>query len=82
MCKMLEFYIKKKNVYSIRFLFRKKKKTWTGTISGTLSHNTPDFFLSGQELFYESGWWKLAHNLTPKQYFDLCIQTNFQYLLY
>lgn len=54
------------------FIFRKKRKTWTGTISGTLSHNTPDLFLSGQELFHEAGWWKLSHNITPKEYFDLC----------
>lgn len=50
----------------------KKKKKWTGTISGTLSHNNPVMFTSGFHLFNESGWWKLTHNYTPKQYMDFC----------
>ncbi|KAG8223989.1 hypothetical protein J437_LFUL012092, partial [Ladona fulva] len=45
----------------------KKKKTWIGTVSGTLSHYSPHFFLSGQKILNESGWWKLSHSLTPAE---------------
>lgn len=41
-------------------------------MSGALSHNSPEFFQSGQELFQESGWWKLTYNQTPKFYMKLC----------
>lgn len=29
-------------------------------------------FTSGYQLFKETGWWKLTHNYTPKQYMDFC----------
>ncbi|XP_037816829.1 cysteine-rich protein 2-binding protein [Lucilia sericata] len=50
----------------------KRRKKWTGSISGALSHNSPKYFTSGQELFDETGWWKLTHaNKTPKDIFNL-----------
>ncbi|XP_013114167.2 cysteine-rich protein 2-binding protein [Stomoxys calcitrans] len=50
----------------------KRRKKWTGSISGALSHNSPQYFTSGQELFEETGWWKLTHdNKTPKYIFNL-----------
>ncbi|KAM7354518.1 ada2a-containing complex component 2 isoform 2-T2 [Cochliomyia hominivorax] len=50
----------------------KRRKKWTGSISGALSHNSPKYFTSGQELFDETGWWKLTHaNKTPKYIFNL-----------
>lgn len=50
----------------------KKKKKWTGTISGTLSHNSPVMFTAGHNSFKDTGWWKLTHDYTPKQYMDFC----------
>ncbi|KAI9584007.1 cysteine-rich protein 2-binding protein [Glossina fuscipes] len=55
----------------------KKRKNWIGSVSGTLSHNSPRFFTSGQELFKENGWWKLTHaNKSPKDihklYEEIC----------
>lgn len=50
----------------------KKKNKWIGTISGTLSHNTPAMFSSGFNVFNEAGWWKLAQNLNLKQYMEFC----------
>ncbi|XP_067623880.1 cysteine-rich protein 2-binding protein [Eurosta solidaginis] len=45
----------------------RRRKNWFGSISGNLSHYSPDFFLSGQEAIQKSGWWRLTHtNLTPK----------------
>lgn len=49
----------------------KRRKKWIGSVSGALSHNSPEFFQSGQELFQESGWWKLTYNQTPKFYSKL-----------
>ncbi|XP_037048827.1 cysteine-rich protein 2-binding protein [Bradysia coprophila] len=49
----------------------KRKKKWTGTISGALSHNTPILFTSGLETFQDSGWWKLTYNQSPKRYMEL-----------
>ncbi|XP_055917414.1 cysteine-rich protein 2-binding protein [Eupeodes corollae] len=49
----------------------KRRKKWIGSVSGALSHNSPEFFQSGQELFQESGWWKLTYNQTPKFYMKL-----------
>lgn len=55
------------------FFNRKRRKKWTGSISGALSHNSPKYFTSGQELFDETGWWKLTHaNKTPKYIFNMC----------
>ncbi|XP_014469775.1 PREDICTED: cysteine-rich protein 2-binding protein isoform X2 [Dinoponera quadriceps] len=44
----------------------KKKKNWTGTISGTLSHYGGIFFKSGTIELKESGWWKLMHTDPPE----------------
>ncbi|XP_075152871.1 ada2a-containing complex component 2 [Haematobia irritans] len=50
----------------------KRRKKWTGSISGALSHNSPQYFTSGQEIFEETGWWKLTHdNKTPKEIFSI-----------
>uniref|UniRef100_A0A1A9UMT0 N-acetyltransferase domain-containing protein n=1 Tax=Glossina austeni TaxID=7395 RepID=A0A1A9UMT0_GLOAU len=50
----------------------KKRKNWIGSVSGTLSHNSPRFFTSGQELFKENGWWKLTYaNKSPKDIYKL-----------
>lgn len=62
-------FIEKNWVYLIGGMVKKKKK-WIGTISGTLSHNTPVMFVSGFNVFNEQGWWKLAHNMNPKQYME------------
>lgn len=40
-------------------------------MSGVLSHHSPTLFASGYEIFSESGWWKLTHNMKPRQYYDL-----------
>ena len=53
--------------------FSRRRKKWLGSVSGALSHNSPEFFLSGQEVFNETGWWKLTHsNKTPKEIYTLC----------
>ncbi|XP_069672188.1 cysteine-rich protein 2-binding protein [Periplaneta americana] len=44
----------------------RKKRSWMGTVSGTLSHYSPTYFRSGSEELRESGWWKLALNIAPK----------------
>ncbi|XP_022230626.2 cysteine-rich protein 2-binding protein [Drosophila obscura] len=45
----------------------RRRKKWTGSVSGTLSHNSPKYFMSGMEQFNETGWWKLAKpNQTPR----------------
>ncbi|XP_014096924.2 cysteine-rich protein 2-binding protein [Bactrocera oleae] len=45
----------------------RRRKNWFGSISGNLSHYSPEFFLSGQETIQKSGWWRLAQsNLTPQ----------------
>ncbi|XP_012160091.1 cysteine-rich protein 2-binding protein isoform X2 [Ceratitis capitata] len=45
----------------------RRRKNWFGSISGNLSHYSPEFFLSGQETIQKSGWWRLAQpHLTPK----------------
>ncbi|XP_011178675.2 cysteine-rich protein 2-binding protein [Zeugodacus cucurbitae] len=45
----------------------RRRKNWFGSISGNLSHYSPEFFLSGQETIQKSGWWRLAQSgLTPK----------------
>lgn len=62
-------FIEKNWAYLIGSTIKKKKK-WIGTISGTLSHNTPVMFLSGFNVFSEQGWWKLTHNMNPKQYME------------
>lgn len=49
----------------------KRRKKWIGSVTGTLSHNSPEFFQSGQELFHETGWWKLTYNQSPKFYSKL-----------
>ncbi|XP_005191966.1 cysteine-rich protein 2-binding protein [Musca domestica] len=50
----------------------KRRKKWTGSISGALSHNSPKYFTSGQTLFEETGWWKLTlDNKTPKYIFSI-----------
>ncbi|KAF5303333.1 hypothetical protein FQA39_LY10072 [Lamprigera yunnana] len=44
----------------------KRKKQWTGTVSGTLSHYSPHYFKSGTSIFNEQGWWTLTYpKLTP-----------------
>ncbi|KOX70978.1 Cysteine-rich protein 2-binding protein [Melipona quadrifasciata] len=44
----------------------KRKKNWTGTISGTLSHYSGIFFKSGTTELEESGWWRLINNDPPE----------------
>ncbi|EFN82271.1 cysteine-rich protein 2-binding protein [Harpegnathos saltator] len=44
----------------------KKRKNWTGTISGTLSHYGGIFFKSGTVELDEAGWWKLLDNDPPE----------------
>ncbi|KAJ9597863.1 hypothetical protein L9F63_011286 [Diploptera punctata] len=44
----------------------RKKKSWMGTVSGTLSHYSPTYFRSGSEELRETGWWKLAVMMTPQ----------------
>lgn len=46
-------------------VFRKKRKTWLGTISGTLSHWSGDIFRSGLNVLKESGWWALVDERLP-----------------
>jgi hypothetical protein len=46
-------------------------------VSGTLSHYSSTYFLSGSAELGESGWWKLAANLEPEllmqqREFSLC----------
>ncbi|KAF2884371.1 hypothetical protein ILUMI_21820 [Ignelater luminosus] len=57
-------------------LFRKdfkRKKKWTGTVSGTLSHYSPQFFKSGTAIFNEQGWWTLTYpTLSP----NIIVQLN------
>ncbi|KAJ8957659.1 hypothetical protein NQ318_017551 [Aromia moschata] len=44
----------------------KKKKKWTGTIAGTLSHFGSYIFLSGISTFNEPAWWTLMYpKLSP-----------------
>ncbi|XP_018574552.1 cysteine-rich protein 2-binding protein isoform X2 [Anoplophora glabripennis] len=44
----------------------KKKKKWTGTIAGTLSHFSSYIFLSGTSTFNEPAWWTLMYpKLSP-----------------
>ena len=43
----------------------KKRKTWLGTISGTMSHWSGVIFRSGLSTLKESGWWKLMKDLPP-----------------
>ncbi|KMY90841.1 cysteine-rich protein 2-binding protein [Drosophila simulans] len=38
----------------------RRRKQWTGSVSGALSHNSPEYFQSGLDVFQENGWWKLA----------------------
>ncbi|XP_046392882.1 cysteine-rich protein 2-binding protein [Ischnura elegans] len=45
----------------------KKRKTWIGTVSGTLSQYSPQYFLSGKNILNEAGWWKLAHPYSPAE---------------
>ncbi|XP_070133199.1 cysteine-rich protein 2-binding protein isoform X2 [Drosophila bipectinata] len=42
----------------------RRKKQWTGTVSGALSHNNPEYFQSGLDVFKDHGWWKLAKPFT------------------
>ncbi len=44
---------------------RKKRKTWLGTISGTLSHWSGDIFKNGCRELSEPGWWALISNRLP-----------------
>ncbi|XP_017067894.2 LOW QUALITY PROTEIN: cysteine-rich protein 2-binding protein [Drosophila eugracilis] len=45
----------------------RRRKQWTGSVSGALSHNSPEYFQSGLEVFQEHGWWKLANPFqTPR----------------
>ncbi|XP_066587744.1 cysteine-rich protein 2-binding protein [Prorops nasuta] len=51
------------------YLFKKtvkRKKNWIGTISGTLSHYSGIFFMSGTMELGESGWWRLIDNDPPE----------------
>ena len=51
----------------------KKRKTWLGTLSQTLTQN-PHIFVSGFSDLNESGWWKLkCFQTSPK---DLIIQND------
>ena len=44
----------------------KKRKTWLGTISGTMSHWSGFIFRSGLTSLKESGWWKLISDEPPR----------------
>ena len=44
----------------------KKRKTWLGTISGTMSHWSGVIFRSGLATLKESGWWKLISEEQPR----------------
>ncbi|KAJ8674193.1 hypothetical protein QAD02_005455 [Eretmocerus hayati] len=44
----------------------KRKKNWTGTISGTLSHCSGSVFKSGTAELGDQGWWKLVNNGPPE----------------
>ena len=44
----------------------KKRKTWLGTISGTMSHWSGVIFRSGLVTLKESGWWKLISEEQPR----------------
>ncbi|KAH8273653.1 hypothetical protein KR018_007286 [Drosophila ironensis] len=45
----------------------RRRKQWTGSVSGALSHNSPEYFQSGLDVFQENGWWKLAKQFqTPR----------------
>ena len=58
----LPFFIRSLRSFSF---FRKKRKTWLGTISGTMSHWSGVIFRSGLSTLKESGWWKLMKDLPP-----------------
>ncbi|XP_030383889.1 cysteine-rich protein 2-binding protein [Scaptodrosophila lebanonensis] len=45
----------------------RRRKQWAGSVSGTLSHNSPEYFQSGVDVFQEHGWWKLAKDQTPRK---------------
>lgn len=49
----------------------RRGKKWTGTVSGTLSCNSPAMFQSGLDVIHEAGWWKLTHSYSPKKYMEL-----------
>ncbi|XP_068140425.1 LOW QUALITY PROTEIN: cysteine-rich protein 2-binding protein [Drosophila tropicalis] len=45
----------------------RRRKQWSGSVSGALSHNSPEYFQSGLDLFQEHGWWKLSKRYqTPR----------------
>ncbi|EDW11540.2 uncharacterized protein Dmoj_GI17195 [Drosophila mojavensis] len=45
----------------------RRRKQWAGSVSGALSHNSPEYFQSGVSVCLEHGWWRLAKpNLTPR----------------
>ena len=48
----------------------KKRKTWLGTISGTMSHWSGVIFRSGLVTLKESGWWKLISEEQPRDLLD------------
>ncbi|XP_045474134.1 cysteine-rich protein 2-binding protein isoform X2 [Harmonia axyridis] len=39
----------------------KKKKSWTGTVAGTISHFSKYFFLSGTSVIKQQAWWTLKY---------------------
>ncbi|XP_049828609.1 cysteine-rich protein 2-binding protein-like isoform X1 [Schistocerca gregaria] len=51
-----------------------RKKNWYGTVSGTLSHFSPEFFSSGSEELKEPGWWRLTHSLEPYFIMDIYLR--------
>ena len=53
------------SLYCFFLLHRKKRKTWLGTISGTMSHWSGVIFRSGLVTLKESGWWKLISDNAP-----------------
>lgn len=52
---------------------KKRIKKWLGCISGCLSHNSPELFVSGTQTVGDPGWWRLSRkNWTPRKYYDYC----------
>lgn len=69
---------------------RRRRKQWAGSVSGALSHNSPEYFQSGVSVCLEHGWWRLAKpNLTPRSvraeckhilYFEISTKCSWNYI--
>ncbi|XP_044746331.1 cysteine-rich protein 2-binding protein [Coccinella septempunctata] len=68
-----------KNWEALFTKYVKKKKSWTGTVAGTISHFSKYFFLSGTSVIKQQAWWtlrypKLSPHMISKIYNSLMAQ--------